>query len=723
MSIWEKYEKLDTIAFRSDGNIYKAQNKKTKKYVAIKEIYNMESKDKFLKKVELMKILKNENSVLLKETFTSKDYFYIVMELCICDLEQCIQMREKGLLVNEIKEVLTQINHALKLILKEKIILRDLSPKNILISLNKIDKYLFKLSNYGSFNETNNSISTINTSLTMAPEVMNGEKDLSKCDLWSLGVIIYYMYFNEYPFNGNTEHILYNDIISKKKLKNINDKELNDLMNGLLKINISERLSWEEYFNHSFFQQSSFSFICKKHSHNIKYYCRNCKLNICQNCLKEHNSHKTVSLNYIGFNEREIKRIENLLKEIENNIYSLKHIKNEIHKFINQMKTTKENTLIYENDSKNNFKNYYIDVLGRINKQLKNKINLNAINFTENNIICVYDINEINKPIQVINCYEEAKKEDQSLKGLNNEEELKNNCEIYFNNMKLGFGYKCQFSNDEKNIIKIEVNQVLKNINYMFCGCSSLININLLNFNSYNITNMNGMFFECSSLTSLNLSNFNTENVNNMEYMFFGCSSLEFLNLCSFNTYNVTNMRGMFSNCSSLISLDLNSFNTNNVTDMSEMFSECSSLDSLDLSDFNTDSVENMGCMFLKCSSLNSLDLSNFNTDNVKDMGCMFSGCSSLISLNLSNFGNNNVNNMSGMFSECSSLTDLNLYNFNTNNVKNMSGMFCECTSLTSLDLSTFNTKNVTDMNEMFLNLNKSCKILSNDEKINKLII
>ena len=34
------------------------------------------------------------------------------------------------------------------------------------------------------------------------------------------------------------------------------------------------------------------------------------------------------------------------------------------------------------------------------------------------------------------------------------------------------------------------------------------------------------MFRECESLTNINLSNFNTQNVTNMSYMFFGCNSL-----------------------------------------------------------------------------------------------------------------------------------------------------------------------------------------------------
>ena len=59
-------------------------------------------------------------------------------------------------------------------------------------------------------------------------------------------------------------------------------------------------------------------------------------------------------------------------------------------------------------------------------------------------------------------------------------------------------------------------------MNSMFSGCSSLISLDLSNFNTINVTNMKGMFNECSSLISLDLSNFNTINVIDMFIMFHG---------------------------------------------------------------------------------------------------------------------------------------------------------------------------------------------------------
>ena len=60
-------------------------------------------------------------------------------------------------------------------------------------------------------------------------------------------------------------------------------------------------------------------------------------------------------------------------------------------------------------------------------------------------------------------------------------------------------------------------------MSYMFCGCYSLKELNLNNFNTNNVTDMSWMFGGCSLLKELNLNNFNTNNVTNMNYMFSRC--------------------------------------------------------------------------------------------------------------------------------------------------------------------------------------------------------
>ena len=237
----------------------------------------------------------------------------------------------------------------------------------------------------------------------------------------------------------------------------------------------------------------------------------------------------------------------------------------------------------------------------------------------------------------------------------------------------------------------------------MFNGMSNLTSLNLSNFDTSNVTKMSFMFSEMSSLTTLNLSNFDTSNVTNMQYMFRDMSSLTSLNLSSFNTSNVTDMNNMFNHVSSLTSLDLSSFNTSNVTDMKAMFSSMHSLTTLDLSSFNTSNVTDMNAMFTtSMSNLTTLNLSSFNTSKVMRMDYMFHGMSNLTTLNLSNFDTSNVTNMYAMFRGMSNLTTLNLSNFDTSKVTNMGEMFRDMFNLTTLNLSSFNTSKVTNMVYMF---------------------
>ena len=258
-NIWEKYKEICIIGYGTYGKVYKVQNIKTEEYFAMKEIekgkFNR-TEDQLLNEVEIMKKIKTENSVLIYEVINTKQYLYIVMDLCENNLEDYINSRKKPISINEIREVLTQLNNTFKIMLNENIIHRDLKPKNILISLDRLDKCLIKLSDYGSsklINQSNsNSFSITGTLFTMAPEVLKDEKELinSKSDIWSLGILIYYMLNKEYPYNGRGEYQILKEIESNETLKLSNDDKLNDLINKMLKININERISWDEYFNH-----------------------------------------------------------------------------------------------------------------------------------------------------------------------------------------------------------------------------------------------------------------------------------------------------------------------------------------------------------------------------------------------------------------------------------------------------------------------------------------
>ena len=79
-----------------------------------------------------------------------------------------------------------------------------------------------------------------------------------KSDLWSIGVMMYQLYYREVPFEGNNENDILQKIKSNKPFKQPEDSNLRDIINKLLLLNPQNRISWEEYFNHLFFSSNKF---------------------------------------------------------------------------------------------------------------------------------------------------------------------------------------------------------------------------------------------------------------------------------------------------------------------------------------------------------------------------------------------------------------------------------------------------------------------------------
>lgn len=108
-----------------------------------------------------------------------------------------------------------------------------------------------------------------------------------------------------------------------------------------------------------------------------------------------------------------------------------------------------------------------------------------------------------------------------------------------------------------------------------------------------------------SKLTNLKgLENFDTSAVRDMGFMFHGCTSLTSLDLSNFNTSKVKDMSIMFENCCQLSSVNISNFDTANVTDMGWMFDCCENLTSLNISNFDISKVTSMTSMLQRCKKL-----------------------------------------------------------------------------------------------------------------------
>jgi calcium-dependent protein kinase len=270
--------------------VYKAKNKKTNEKKAIKVLninklrYNFnkcnlrDANDNdvksfindFIKETENMKLIEgenkdNKNTVKFDECFMTDKELSIVMELCDDNLMNFLIERKTSFNSNEIYGILSQLNNTFQLLVKKKLVHRDLKLENILVKYENKEKtkYILKLSDYEVTKKlrtfTEKCTKRVGTLKYMAPEILQGHEYGRECDLWSLGVIIYTLFFKEFPFDGETDEVLIkqiNYINDNHLIKKTGNKDLDDLIGKLLIKDPIKRISWKQYFNHPFFKNS-----------------------------------------------------------------------------------------------------------------------------------------------------------------------------------------------------------------------------------------------------------------------------------------------------------------------------------------------------------------------------------------------------------------------------------------------------------------------------------
>ena len=280
----DSYEIVKRIGAGSFGSVFKAKIKDKEEYVAIKIInkeiikqglrqlylkeniedeYNKIKQNLFREAQYMEKCgINNNNSVKVYEYYDTEEEFAIVMELCDDGLMNLLirKQNDEGFCLSEIYDILIQLNKTFKVMSDNKIAHSDLKPQNILVKYNNEKKtdYTLKLTDYGiskAYDNNKNFETYTGTLEYTAPEIMKGEKYNYECDLWSLGMIIYFLYFRENPFRGCTQQsILVKCNNGINLFKKSGDKIFDDLIKGLLEKNPKKRFTWEQYLNHRFFK-------------------------------------------------------------------------------------------------------------------------------------------------------------------------------------------------------------------------------------------------------------------------------------------------------------------------------------------------------------------------------------------------------------------------------------------------------------------------------------
>ena len=266
------------------SKIYFAYSKKDGKEVCLKKI-DMETMKKTYEKLQIkdyrrdlnneiniLSILSgNENSVEFYGNFEKENENIIIMEKCDLDLGEFI--KKKGpLTIEEIKKNFLSINKIFKIMQEKFIIHRDLKLENFLVKYTNNEKteYIIKLCDYGFSKYTKSNVGIYSgikgNEQTICPEIALGktEKYESIVDIFSLGVILYQLsHYPNHPFAQDYLrcYIKYQDHFEKDDLTiefndSIKNEDFKDLLRKMLRLNPVNRISWNDYFNHPFFNNN-----------------------------------------------------------------------------------------------------------------------------------------------------------------------------------------------------------------------------------------------------------------------------------------------------------------------------------------------------------------------------------------------------------------------------------------------------------------------------------
>jgi calcium-dependent protein kinase len=155
--------------------------------------------------IEIMCQLDHPNIIKLEEVYESREYVYLVEELCIggelfdrLDMQPGYHYEEE-----ECAHLIRQIVSAVQYIHSQGIVHRDLKLENFLFSkpdsiaeLKMIDFGLSKHMKYGEKEKD-----AVGTPYTVAPEVIQ-ESYTERCDVWAIGVMTYLLLSGDPPFGG-----------------------------------------------------------------------------------------------------------------------------------------------------------------------------------------------------------------------------------------------------------------------------------------------------------------------------------------------------------------------------------------------------------------------------------------------------------------------------------------------------------------------------------------
>ncbi|MFC2157653.1 protein kinase [Acidobacteriota bacterium] len=208
-----KYKIIEEIGRGGMGIVYKAEDTKLKRKVALKFLpaelmQDKHAKARFLQEAQAAAALNHPNICTVYEVDVADDQTFIAMEFI--EGQTLKDKIDSGPLdIDDAVKITTQVAEGLAEAHAKGIVHRDIKPANIILT----DKGTAKIMDFGIAKlatgvDLTQPSTLIGTVAYMSPEQARGDEVDLRTDIWSLGAIFYEMLTGERPFQKSQEQAL-----------------------------------------------------------------------------------------------------------------------------------------------------------------------------------------------------------------------------------------------------------------------------------------------------------------------------------------------------------------------------------------------------------------------------------------------------------------------------------------------------------------------------------
>ena len=240
--IWEKYSKIKEIHNSNKSKIFLGKNLNNNKNVIIKiieqnKIINNLIYENIIWEYTIMNYLvtnSHPNIIKVYDCYRDSNGFYYVMEyIKNGNLSNFLKehQKKKDLNLKNKTTIMSQISNSLLFLHNRGIIHRNLNLENILIHKDNKNRINVKIIDFGfsrilgKLDNLSESLNSLNSFKFSSPQIINKLPYNFKADIWSIGIIFYFILYNKYPFENDNKF---------NKLKIINDK--NNTYNNIINL-------------------------------------------------------------------------------------------------------------------------------------------------------------------------------------------------------------------------------------------------------------------------------------------------------------------------------------------------------------------------------------------------------------------------------------------------------------------------------------------------------